>query len=74
MDEPTHAKGVIGLLSPAEKAALKSLIAGESLVELARRRAITTEGAYDLSSSMKLKLGVTQNAAAVRIGLMAGLT
>jgi hypothetical protein len=73
MDEQAQARSLIQLLSAIELEALKGLVAGESIEDLAGRCVISVVEAGDVRDSMKWKLGVTRDAEAVRIGLIAEL-
>jgi hypothetical protein len=71
VDERFHARALVQQLSCLELEALLGLIECESLRDFARRLAIRGRKAADVRDTMKLKLGVTQDTGAVRIGLIA---
>lgn len=73
VDERLEARALVQQLSGFELEALLGLISGESLRDFARRTGLRGRKAADIREAMKFKLGVIQDAGAVRIGLIAGL-
>ncbi len=68
-----NARTVVNGLTAAELEALRNIVAGRSVRDLAKCLSADIAGAAEIVNSMKLKLGAARDADAVRVAIYAGI-